>query len=138
MSSGTLYRVAQVRTNVSENISSPSSGFLKVITFHSCVIMESLLVSISVEESYVGSKNTVFWDVFTAVSVTDVFWDFVNSVVPVRTDDSKNISPPSSGFFRETGPHSCVAVGSLLISFSLEEHGTESRKTSIIDAPGQS
>jgi hypothetical protein len=31
MSSGTFYRVALVRTDVLENVSSPSSGFLKLI-----------------------------------------------------------------------------------------------------------
>jgi hypothetical protein len=32
MSSGTLYHMALVRTNISENISPPSSGFFRVIT----------------------------------------------------------------------------------------------------------
>jgi hypothetical protein len=36
MSSGTLYRVPLVSTDSSENISLPSSEFLRVIGFHSC------------------------------------------------------------------------------------------------------
>jgi hypothetical protein len=40
MSSGTLYRVALVRTDVPENISPPSSGFLRVIRLHSLVTVE--------------------------------------------------------------------------------------------------
>jgi hypothetical protein len=34
---------------------------------------------------HAGSKNTVFWDVFMAVSMKDVFWDFVPCAL-VRTD----------------------------------------------------
>jgi hypothetical protein len=77
MSSGTLYHVAVVRTNVSENISPPSSGFLRVRGFHSCVTMESLLINLSRDGYYVGSKKTVRWDAFRAVSMIDVFWDSV-------------------------------------------------------------
>jgi hypothetical protein len=43
--------------------------------------VESLLLSLSTQGYYVGSKNTVFWDVFTAVSMADVFWDFVPCTV---------------------------------------------------------
>jgi hypothetical protein len=46
----------------------PSSGFLTVIELHNCVTLESLLIDLSIEGYYVGSKNTVFWEVFTAVS----------------------------------------------------------------------
>jgi hypothetical protein len=35
-----------------------------------------LLRSLSIEGYSVGSKNTVLWDVFMAVSMIDVFWDF--------------------------------------------------------------
>jgi hypothetical protein len=73
----TLYSVAQVRTDVSENISSPSSGFLRVIGSHSCVTVESLLISLSIDGYYVWSKNTVLWDALTAVRiiVVEAFWD---------------------------------------------------------------
>jgi hypothetical protein len=40
MPSVTLYRAALFRTDVSKNISSPSSKFLGVIGFHSCVTVE--------------------------------------------------------------------------------------------------
>jgi hypothetical protein len=42
MSSGTLYGVALARTDVSENLSSPSSGLFKLIGFHSCIGVETL------------------------------------------------------------------------------------------------
>jgi hypothetical protein len=58
--SGTLYCVAVVRIDVSENLSPPSSGFLSVIWFHSWVTVESLLVGLSLEGHYIWSKNTVF------------------------------------------------------------------------------
>jgi hypothetical protein len=71
MSSGTLYRVRQVTFDVSENTSPPSSGFLIVIGPHSCVTVESLLISLSTEGHYVWSKNSVLWDAFTAVTIID-------------------------------------------------------------------
>jgi hypothetical protein len=49
--------VAVVITDASENISSPSSGFLKVIGRHNCVTVESLLISLSIERYCVGTKN---------------------------------------------------------------------------------
>jgi hypothetical protein len=49
MASGMLCRVALVRADVSETASSSSSGFLRVVRFHSCVTMESLLISLSTE-----------------------------------------------------------------------------------------
>jgi hypothetical protein len=63
MSSGTLYHVALVRIDVLENISPPSSWILRVIRFHSCVTVESLLISHSIEEYYVRLNNVVFWTV---------------------------------------------------------------------------
>jgi hypothetical protein len=48
----TLYRVALVRPNVSENISPPSSGFLGVIRFHSVITMETLFNNLSIEGNY--------------------------------------------------------------------------------------
>jgi hypothetical protein len=49
MSSETLYPVALARTDVSENLLSPSSRFLKLIGFHSCITMETLFLSLSVK-----------------------------------------------------------------------------------------
>jgi hypothetical protein len=43
MSSGTLYRVVLVRRSISENMSPPSSGLLRLIRLHNCVTVESLL-----------------------------------------------------------------------------------------------
>jgi hypothetical protein len=40
-------------TNVSENISPPSSGFLRVIGLHNCVTLESMFVSPSIEAYYI-------------------------------------------------------------------------------------
>jgi hypothetical protein len=34
------------------------------------------MISLSIEGYYLWPMNTVFWDVFTMVSITDVFWDF--------------------------------------------------------------
>jgi hypothetical protein len=61
MSSGTLYLVAVVRTDISGNITPPSSGFLRVRGLHSCVTVESLLINLSTKGYYVGSKNILFW-----------------------------------------------------------------------------
>jgi hypothetical protein len=52
MLSGTLYRVALVRSDVSEKVSSPYSVFLRVIGFHNCFTVESLLTSLSIEGYY--------------------------------------------------------------------------------------
>jgi hypothetical protein len=41
--SSTLYRVA-FRTAVSDNVLSQSSGFLRLIVFHSCITVETLLL----------------------------------------------------------------------------------------------
>jgi hypothetical protein len=67
MPSGTLYCVAVFRTDVSENVSSQSSGFLRLIGFHSCVI------SLSIEGYYLWSKSAAFWEAFMVVSVIDAF-----------------------------------------------------------------
>jgi hypothetical protein len=66
-----------IQTEVSENVSSPSSGFLMVKGFHSCVTVESLLPILSTEGHYLWSKNTVFWDAIKAVSIIDGVRDFV-------------------------------------------------------------
>jgi hypothetical protein len=42
ITSGTLYRVALIRTDVSEKVSSPPSVFLRMIWLHSCITVESL------------------------------------------------------------------------------------------------
>jgi hypothetical protein len=62
MYSGTLYCVGLVRTDVLENTSPPYSGFFRVIGLHSCVIVESQFISLSIEGYDVASKNTVSWD----------------------------------------------------------------------------
>jgi hypothetical protein len=110
--------VALVITDVSENILPSSSGFLRVIGPHSCVTVESLSITISIQGYYVGSKNTVFWDAFIVVSMLDVFWDLYR-VALVRTDVSENISPQSSWLLNVRGYHSCVTVECLLISVSI-------------------
>jgi hypothetical protein len=46
-SAGTLHSVPLVRTDVSENVSPPSSGFLRVTGIHSCITVASLLISLS-------------------------------------------------------------------------------------------
>jgi hypothetical protein len=55
-----LYRVALVLTDVSENISPPSSGFLSVRGPSSCITVESLVISLFIEGFQVGSSNTLF------------------------------------------------------------------------------
>jgi hypothetical protein len=47
--------------------------FLRVIGFLRCVIVKSLLISLSIEVYYLWANNTVFWDALTAVTVTDAF-----------------------------------------------------------------
>jgi hypothetical protein len=49
---GIWYHVAVVRTDVSEKTSAPSSGFLGVIEFHSCVTVEWLFISLSIDGYY--------------------------------------------------------------------------------------
>jgi hypothetical protein len=66
--------VVLVRADILKKISPPSSGVLRVIRFHSCVTVESLLISLSIERHYVGSKNSIFWDVFMVVSMIDIIW----------------------------------------------------------------
>jgi hypothetical protein len=51
MPSGAMYRVALGKTDVSENMSPLSSGFLVVKGFHSCVTVETLFISLSTEEN---------------------------------------------------------------------------------------
>jgi hypothetical protein len=76
MSSGTLCRVAVIRTDVSGNVSRPYAGFFRVIGFHSCVTVESLLIRLSIEGYCVRSKITDLWDALRAASIADAFWDF--------------------------------------------------------------
>jgi hypothetical protein len=47
---------------------------IKLIRYRG-VVDWPLLRSFSLDRYYVGSKNPVLWDVFTAVSIMDVFWD---------------------------------------------------------------
>jgi hypothetical protein len=77
MSSGTLCFVAVVRSNVSENILPPSSGFLKVTGLRSYVTMESLLISLSIERYYVWSKKFVSWDILGRFNSMGVFILFI-------------------------------------------------------------
>jgi hypothetical protein len=74
---GALCCVVPVRTDISENVSSPSSGFLRAIGFHRFVTVGSLLVCLSIEEYNLWSESTVIWDAFTAVSIIDAFRDFL-------------------------------------------------------------
>jgi hypothetical protein len=77
MYSRTLYRVAPFIADVSENISPPSSGVVMFMGFHSRITVFTLVLSLSIEGHHKMLKNSVFWDVFTEVSIKDVFWDFV-------------------------------------------------------------
>jgi hypothetical protein len=45
MPSGTLYHIALGGTDILENISPPSSRFLRVIGFHICITMQTLFIS---------------------------------------------------------------------------------------------
>jgi hypothetical protein len=77
MSSRTLYHVALVRTDVSENVSCTSSGFLRVIGFCKFITVKTLFISLSIERKCLCSKNHLFWGVFTGVPIINAFWDFV-------------------------------------------------------------
>jgi hypothetical protein len=35
------------------------------------------MISLFIDGYYFGSKSTVFWDVFRAVTVIDIFWEYV-------------------------------------------------------------
>jgi hypothetical protein len=50
MPCGTLYRVAVLQTDVLENISPPSSGFLELIGFHSSVTVVITVESYHLKE----------------------------------------------------------------------------------------
>jgi hypothetical protein len=71
VSSGTLYRVSLVRTDVSEDMS-PSSGFHSVVRPRSCVTVQSLLISLRIEEYCMAWKYCVLWDVFTTATMKGV------------------------------------------------------------------
>jgi hypothetical protein len=58
-----------------EHIASIFRVFLKVMGFHSCVTVESMLNNLSKEGYYIRQKNTVFWDVSTTVSIRHFFRD---------------------------------------------------------------
>jgi hypothetical protein len=58
-------------------MSPPFSELLRLLGFYSCVTVESLLTILSIEGYYVGLRNTIFCDAFTAVLITDALWDFV-------------------------------------------------------------
>jgi hypothetical protein len=57
----------------------------RVMGLHNSVTVQSLLISLPIQGYYVGQKNTVFWDAFTPVTVTnlktDVFLVFLHSVL---------------------------------------------------------
>jgi hypothetical protein len=55
-----LYRVALVITDISGNISPPSSRFLRVMGFHNLITVESVFINLSIEGFYVGPNNAVF------------------------------------------------------------------------------
>jgi hypothetical protein len=85
MPSGTLYRVPLVKTDVSENISPTTPGFLRVIGFHI---------------GYRGiSVDHVRFEAFKAVTMKNgVFCDVTPRAV-VRTDVSEELS---ASFIRVT------------------------------------
>jgi hypothetical protein len=67
MFSETLHLVALFRTDVSENVLSPSSEVLRLMRFHRCITVETLLLSLSIERYNYSSKNPDIWDAFTAI-----------------------------------------------------------------------
>jgi hypothetical protein len=77
MPSGTLYHVVLIGTDVSENVLPLSSGFLRLIGFHSYVTMESILISLSREGYNLWSNNAVFLDTSMAVSIDSIPEDSV-------------------------------------------------------------
>jgi hypothetical protein len=94
MPSGKLYRVPVVRTDVSENISLPSSGFFRVIGFHNCVSVEFLLIGLSTEEYYLCK----IWG-FHGGDWRMVSSGLLRRVAIVRTDVSEE---PDASFIRVT------------------------------------
>jgi hypothetical protein len=73
MPSGTLDRVALVRTDVSVSIFRVLQGDRIPQLCYRGITVDQLLyrgILIMVEDN-------VFWDAFMAVSIIDVFWDFV-------------------------------------------------------------
>jgi hypothetical protein len=105
--------------------------------------VEPLFISLKLKEYYVASKNAVFWDAFTAVTRTNVFWEFHGNTIlesyhpedggnitdafwdfiPVtlfRTNISQSVSSPSSRDYRVIGFRSCITVKTFLLSLSIE------------------
>jgi hypothetical protein len=87
MSCGNLYRVALVRTDISENILPPSSGFLRMTG----LTVELLLISLSIEGYYVWSKDTSS-GMFSLRHQWQISSETLYRVALVRTDVSVNIS----------------------------------------------
>jgi hypothetical protein len=52
-----------------------------VAAYASFALLIKQLSKFALISLYAYSKNTVFWDGFTAVSAMDVFWDFVTKDV---------------------------------------------------------
>jgi hypothetical protein len=106
MYSGIFYRVVVVRTDVSENISLPSSEFFTVTGFLTVdqPLHTGILCMVD-EHSLLGCFHG-------AISY--------RCFLGLCTDVSESVSFPFSGFLRVTGPHSCVTVESLLISLCTE------------------
>jgi hypothetical protein len=65
------YIVAVVRTDVSENISPPSSGFLRLVGFHSCVGTKSQKTSI-IDSAVKASQKTLFFHPSSRVGIRGV------------------------------------------------------------------
>jgi hypothetical protein len=77
VSSGVLHSLAIVRTDVSENTSLPSSGFFRMICFRRRVTVESLSISLPIDEYYVGIMTSS---------------GMLRPVILVRTDLSEDLS----------------------------------------------
>jgi hypothetical protein len=54
------------RRNIPEDGILHIASTFSVICLQSCVTVESLLISLPIEAFYVGLKNAIFWEVFTA------------------------------------------------------------------------
>jgi hypothetical protein len=70
--------------------------------------------------NYQISKTVVLWDAFTAVAIMSS--RVLYRVALFRTDVSENALSPSEGVLMLTGYHSCVTVGTLLLSPYIEGH----------------
>jgi hypothetical protein len=85
------------------------------------LLHNSKSVMSAVLKHYQWSKNTVFWNAFTVISIKNAIWDFVPcSIINLRTpedrDDTKN------GVFWDVTPCGCYTFSETLVPISATQY----------------